>query len=177
MFIKSLAATATAVIASLTIAPFAEAGLNHKAIANKLHSIGVTTEYGTCAPSEHGQAIGSYNFIHNHFCISDVIQDQQLFEETVTHELVHVIQDCINGGISSNEMGSITRWLSEGDVTKENSMDENLMALLRKANKVDHVHEWTSHMHSDHKWVEIEAYALENSPLFVLQMLNNCNAL
>ena len=174
MFIKSLAATATAVIASFTIAPFAEAGINHKAIAEKLHSIGVTTSYGECGDSPHGSPIGTYNFIHNHFCLSNQIQEQALLDETVTHELVHVIQDCIGGGIGTNQMGSVTRYLSDGDTIKENSFDESLISILRKEGKLAHVHEWTSHMQEDTKWIEREAYALENSPLFVLKLLNQC---
>jgi hypothetical protein len=176
MFIKSLAATAAAVIASLTIAPVAEAGLNHKAIVSKLHSLGITTQYGACLSNEHGATLGTYNSLTNHFCISDQIQDVQVFEETVIHELTHVIQDCIGGGIASSNLGSITRYLSDGDVATENTLDTNLVSLLRKQNKLHHVHKWTSHLPDHAKFIEVEAYALENSPLFVLKLLNQCGA-
>ena len=175
--IKSLLATAAALVTSLTLVTTAEAALNHKGIATKLNSIGVSTEYGTCTGIDGIKPIGSYNFINNHFCISDEIRTNELLEETVIHELVHVIQDCLaDGGIADDEMGSVTRYLSEGDASREENMDEIIESQLSKRGKLDHVHEYTAHMEPEHKWVELEAYHLETSPLLVLTLLNQCKA-
>ena len=174
MFIKQIV-TAVAVVAAACVSiPEAKAGLDHKAIAAKLHSIGVTTEFGDCGSNVHGPALGTYNSRDNHFCISNEIPDMTLFNETVVHEVIHVVQDCIGGGIASPEMASITRYLSDGDVEQERLMDRQLIADLHEKGKLNNVYEWTSHLPDESKFIEIEAYHLETSPLFVMKLLNKC---
>lgn len=176
MFIKRFI-TAVAVVAAACVSiPEAKAGLDHTAIAAKLRSIGVTTSYGDCGSNVHGEVLGSYNSGSNHFCISNKISDVNLFDETVIHEVVHVLQDCVGDGIGSADMGSLTAWLSGGDTVKEEAMDNKLIADLHKRNKLSHVDKWTSHLNENNKWIEREAYYFETSPLFVLKMLDQCNS-
>ena len=173
-FVATIAAVATACVSI----PSAEAALNHTAIVEKLQAIGVTTSYGKCAGDGHNDpsgVLGSYNSRDNHFCISESVTTTQLLDEVVVHELVHVVQDCIGGGIASPNLGSITRYLSSGDTVHENILDQGLIGTLLRQNKMDHVKQYTSHMPDSAKFTEIEAYSLENSPLFVLKLLSKCN--
>ncbi len=176
MFTKAILSALTAVAAGFVSMP-AVAGLNHAAIAAHLNSIGVTTSYGEC-PFEQGDAdlvLGTYNSLDNHFCISNNIgTSQQLLDEVVTHELAHVIQDCIGDGIDSSNLGSITHYLSAGDEVHEELLDQGLIGALLKREKMQHVTDHTSHIEDNMKWVEVEAYALEQSPLFVLKLLSKC---
>ena len=176
MFSKYLLSAVTAVAAGLVSMP-AVAALNHAAIAKHLNSIGGTTFYGEC-PFDHGDAdsvLGTYNTRENHFCISNNIgTSEQLLDEVVTHELTHVIQDCLGDGIASSNLGSITHYLSAGDEVHEQILDQGLIATLLKRKKMQHVQAHTSHMEDNMKWVEIEAYSLEQSPLFVLKLLSKC---
>ena len=167
-----------AMAAVLTIVPGAQAQseLNHKAIASHLRSIGVTTSYEDCKGSGHNPgmvSLGSYNFVTNHFCISNRIQDRAMFEQTVVHELVHVIQDCLAGGINSPEMGSITRWMSGGDVLKEKEYDKVILSRLIDNNKIDHVDTAAGHLRGS-QFMEREAYFLEDQPELVLNILSEC---
>ena len=177
MFSKSILAALTAVATGFVSMP-AVAALNHTAIAEHLRSIGVTTSYGVCE-FDHGDAdkvLGTYNSRTNHFCISNNIgTSEELLDEVVTHELTHVIQDCIGDGIASPNLGSITRYLSGGDVVHEELLDQGLISVLLKREKLEHVNEHTAHMEDNMKWVEVEAYSLEQSPLFVLKLLSKCN--
>ena len=176
MFSKTILSAVTAVAAGLVSMP-AVAALNHAAIAKHLNSIGVTTSYGEC-PFEHGDAdsvLGSYNSIENHFCISNNIgNSEELLDEVVVHELTHVIQDCLGEGIASPNIGSITYYLSDGDEVHEQLLDQGLIATLLKREKMQHVQTHTSHLPDNMKWVEVEAYSLEQSPLFVLKLLAKC---
>jgi len=116
MISKYLLSALTAVATGLVSMP-AVAGLNHTAISEHLKSIGVTTSYGECSftHGDDSQVLGTYNSEQNHFCISkSATTSAELFDEVVTHELTHVIQDCIGDGIASPNLGSITRFLSEG---------------------------------------------------------------
>ena len=176
MFSKYLLSALTAVATSIVSMP-AVAALNHTAIAKHLNSIGVTTSYGEC-PFDHGDAdsvLGTYNYLDNHFCISNNIgSSEELLDEVVTHELTHVIQDCLGDGIASPNLGSITHYLSGGDEVHEQLLDQGLIGALLKREKMQHVQTHTSHLEDNMKWVEVEAYALEQSPLFVLKLLAKC---
>jgi len=176
MFSKAIISALTAVATGLVSMP-AVAALNHTEIVTHLRAIGVTTSYDDCTMS-HGTPeglMGTYNSSTNHFCISKkATASQELLDEVVTHELTHVIQDCLGNGIASPNMGSITRFLSEGDTDHENILDQGLFSVLHAKGKIDHVREHTSHMDDGHKFVEVEAYALESSPLFVIKLLAKC---
>jgi hypothetical protein len=173
---KHLLSALTAVATGLISMP-AVAALNHTEIVKHLHAIGVTTSLGDCSMS-HGDPeslMGTYNSLDNHFCISEqATASAELLDEVVTHELTHVIQDCLGDGIASPNMGSITRYLSEGDTDHENILDQGLFSVLHAKGKMDHVREHTSHMEGGHKFIEFEAYALESSPLFVIKLLAKC---
>ena len=174
-FLAAVAAVATACVSI----PSAEAALNHKVIAQKLHSLGITTVYGDCTKptdSVPGTILGSYNSRTNHFCISDTVTDVDLLDEVVIHELAHVVQDCIGDGIASSDMGSITRYMSGGDSVHEEILDQGLIGTLLKRNKLEHVEKYTAHMPENVRYLEYEAYSLETSPLFVLKLLSKCGA-
>ena len=176
MFSKTILSALTAGSASLVSMP-ALAALDHTAIVKHLNAIGVSTSFDNCS-MEHGdptRLMGTYNSTANHLCISaKATSTPELLDEVVTHELVHVIQDCLGEGITSPNMASITRYLSEGDVAHENILDQGLFSVLTTNGKMDHVNAHTSHIDNGFKYVEVEAYALENSPLFVLKLLAKC---
>ena len=178
MFNRFIAAVAAVATACVSI-PSAEAALNHTKIVEKLHSLGITTSYGKCEPPQGaapGNILGSYNSSTNHFCISDTVTTNELLDEVVLHELVHVVQDCVGSGIASSNMGSITRYLSGGDTVHEEILDQGLIGTLLKRNKLKHVEKYTAHLPKSARYLEYEAYSLETSPLFVLKLLSKCNA-
>ena len=166
---------AAALIAVSTIIPAAKAEtqLDHTAIAAHLHLIGVTTQYGDCGSSTHGSRLGSYNATTNHLCISDSITTTSLLDETVLHELTHVIQDCISSGIAGENMSSITGFLSNNDEVKEKEMDKAILSKLIDEDKMLHVDRWASDLGTA-QFIEREAYAFETEPKLVLSLLSKC---
>ena len=168
-YLKKAAVSAFTLVAVLGMP--ANAALNYEEIARKLHSIGVTTQVGVC--NSNPDVLGQYSSGRNHLCISQRITDPGIQEETVLHELVHVIQDCIGDGIQSPRMGSIAYYLHGGEVNEAQSLHRYMAGQVNNRYSRSHIADHITSLGAD-AWVELEAYALEDQPKVVLSLLDRC---
>ena len=144
-------------------------------ITEKLNSIGVTTMVqNLCHPN--GGVRGSYNSYTNVVCITAETNNSDALLEVVLHETIHVIQDCISGGIQDGTMGSVTRYLSNGDRGQEKLMDNALLQDLQRRGLLDHAIQAAGGLDHQGAFIEIEAYAFQNDPEAVFNLLNQCNS-
>ena len=139
----------------------------------KLQSIDVTViSQRECAPVQ--GVLATYNSFTNVMCITErAINSEQLLE-TVNHEIIHVVQDCIQG-MSNGQMGSVTRYLADGDAEEEQQLDEALFDTLRSTGLYEHVAVLTDNYRSPQAWIETEAYALQYNQEAVNGLLDMCN--
>ena len=172
MFKRLRQAAVAAVTACAVFALPAHAGFNYEAIGRKLNSIGISTEVGTCGDDP--SVLGRYNSGINHLCINESIDDEALLEETVLHELVHAIQDCIGEGVASPHMGSIAGYLNNQNRPAIVVMHD---AMRQKVNDRYSYKFFKNYIESrgTNAWIELEAYALETNPDVVFDLLDRCN--
>lgn len=163
-------------VAALTACAFvgmpAQAGLNYESIARKLESITITVETGVCDSDPN--IAGTYNSRSNHLCISDRITDRAYYDEVILHELVHAIQDCIGGGIYSPEMGSIASYIYGGYTSEAAALHRNMRHDVNTRYTRQHIRETIDALGPE-AYIELEAYALEDEPELVFELLNQCN--
>ena len=159
--ISSIAASAlmlvtTAPAKAVTVGDFFE----------RLQTIGITVVYNDCDDS-----YGKYSPVRNEMCINkDLLHPtkRDLFDETLAHEAVHVIQDCMDdeGGVDSNYLIPIISAfnIAGEDTTKlkqyvSNNLSENYFDLI---NEIDN---------PVIQKAEMEAYAMESDPELVYDIL------
>ena len=134
----------------------------HAEMITTLDAMGVPVLNGTdddrlCAPpAEDGSyTLGWYTPVHNVIvlCHGDMAQRSQ----TLTHEVVHVIQDA-RGGLNNSEMGEMTRL--HFNYVAENISDRKAQTIVSLYDKKDWV-------------VEAEAFFYQDSPEIVSDALKS----
>ena len=141
-------------------------------LESKLNSVGViVVKQQACAPEV--AILATYNPYTNILCISQAAAESDRLLSIVTHEVVHVVQDCI-AGMANGKMGSVTRYLSNGDKAEERELDEALFRTLEAENNLDHVSKLTNQFQATGSFIEVEAYALQNNQPAVHQLLDQC---
>ena len=160
-FISSIAASALMLVSAapakaVTVGDFMQ----------RLQTIGITVVYGECDNS-----YGMYSPVRNEMCINRDLLDptkRALFDETLTHEAVHVIQDCMDkdGGVNGDYLIPIISAfnIAGEDTTKlkqyvSENLPENMYDFLREIDD------------SVLQKAEIEAYAMESDPELVYDIL------
>ena len=131
----------------------------------RLQTIGITVVYNDC-----DGALGMYSPTRNQLCINEKLLDpsqRALFDETLTHEAVHVVQDCMEeGGVASDYLIPI--------ITAFNIQGEDTTKLKQYVS--DNLSEtYYSFINGIEDPViqkaEIEAYSLESDPELVYDIL------
>ncbi|MFM8935700.1 MAG: hypothetical protein ACKOE9_01770 [Vulcanococcus sp.] len=115
--------------------------------------------------------LATYNMGLNQLCLSWELQGQpQLRERVLRHELVHVVQDCLDGLATPT---SLT--LAAGLRTTGSFSDQQLAGFflqeLRAQGNLQHVVATTALLPQDSRQREIEAYALQGDPGLVERLL------
>jgi len=158
-----ISSIATSALLLISAAPAKAVTLND--FMGRLRTIGITVIYEDC-----GGAFGRYSPTRNEMCINaDLLDPTQraLFDETLTHEAVHVVQDCMDeGGVESDYLiPIITAFHIEGeDTTKlKQYVSENF-----PTNLYSFIEDMDDEVIQK---AEIEAYALESDPKLVFQIL------
>ena len=132
----------------------------------RLQTIGITVIYDEC-----DGAFGVYSPTRNEMCINAQLLDptqRALFDETLTHESVHVIQDCMDedGGVDSDYLVPIINAfnLAGEDTTKlKQYVAENLP---------EHLYSFLEDIEDEViQKAEIEAYSMESDPELVYDIL------
>lgn len=134
----------------------------HRALAQKLNDIGVRIWDGrngeNCKPDEDGYTRGYYNYVNNYvvLCTNNGTMGEML--QTLTHEAVHVVQDCYAGGIYTN------------DIQPTNKPTElRKLAQRLPAHKAQNI----MRAYDQEDWdFEVEAFYFETSPSKTLAGLN-----
>ena len=119
-----------------------------------------------------GKSLAVYNPRLNTMCLPDNSAD---FDESLTHEAVHALQDCITeGGINDSRMITVHSFLKNtqepGDTHAADFM-AGVKSSLAEFDDVPHIQEHYSKVNRD---MEAEAYALEHNPQFVYDLLKIC---
>ena len=147
---------------------------DYQQITDKLNSVGVTVMVQQlCGPSSN--ILATYNSYTNVLCVTEATTRSDILADVVQHEVVHVIQDCV-AGMANGQMGSVTRYLANGDSLLERNLDESLWNTLESRGKLDHVMALTNDLEADGAYVEFEAYGLEDNQEAVYGLLERCGA-
>ena len=159
-FIASLAASAL-----MLLTPTAAEAVTRDAFIERLREIGVTFTSGDC-----NDGMGSYKPGPNILCINDQLfaaGQSDLLDETLTHEAVHVVQDCMDpGGFLSDSLTPIITSLEESDVDTDGLKD-----YVSKNLRPTYIEFLNGIENYVVKTAEIEAYSLESDPDLVYKML------
>jgi len=135
-----------------------------------MRALGITVSVETRCSSLSN--IGTYKPASNHICLAKPkIPDKATLTKAITHEAVHVIQDCLGEGLASSRVRSIGDYLiSEHGLSPE--------AVARQFKQLHTGSIW----HTRHRFkridrrtseMEFEAYSLENEPARVFKMLTS----
>jgi len=163
MIIRKLVAATLAAATVLSAAP-AEA-VTRNQFVSRLKQIGVTLTRGNC-----DGAYGTYNPYSNTMCLNDQLFErgnEQVWDNTITHEAVHVAQDCVNGFHEGTLVAFVNDMNARGlDTTKLKSfvsqkLDPSYIAYIKRIDD------------PARRDAEYEAYALESSPDLVYDMLSS----
>lgn len=163
-FYAACAASLSAVALLLSSAGTAEA-VTRQQFIERLQRIGVEIVHGRCD--------GSYGYYlpdTNVMCIHESLlkdENMPLWDETVTHEAVHVVQDCANG-FQERTLVSLLNWATEKGwetASLKEYMNDNISSTY-----IDYVNGMPA---GERRNAEIEAYTLEKDSDLVYQMLSS----
>ena len=154
---------------ALTVTP-GEAVTRNEFVA-RLKQIGVNlVHHPTCQPAGLEPVFGMYNPSTNTMCINSELfapGQEALWDETVTHEAVHVMQDCINGFDEETLVSFL-------DYALENDHDTTKLREYMTKNLSPDYYEFINAIEDGHiRDAEIEAYALESDPQLVYEMMES----
>ena len=138
-------------------------------LSDQMRSFGVRVEVvSTC--SNNTNAVGTYNRRSNILCIATShIDHDGLLIETVTHEAVHVIQDCLGGGLHSAGQRSIADYLIKNRGFSAKAVVEQFKTLHHSS--LNHTRKVLTDADDRTREMEFEAYALESHPARVFDLL------
>jgi len=134
-----------------------------------LRAIGVEVQLGgVCgAPGQ----LATYNMGANVLCLGDALLARPSERSKVLHhELVHVVQDCLDGLETSTSM-PLTEGLRRAGSLSERQLNGFFLQHLRNQGNLDHVVATTAALPQDGRQREIEAYALQADPALVQHLL------
>lgn len=138
-------------------------------LLEQLRSLGVgVTQQAECgAPGQ----LATYNMGANLLCLSDALSKRPAERSKVLHhELVHVVQDCLDGLDTPTSMTLVDGLRRAGDLT-ERQLNGFFLQYLRDQGNLQHVVATTAPLPQDGRQREIEAYALQADPALVQHLL------
>jgi hypothetical protein len=167
---KTITRTVAAALLVMS-APLSAEAVTRLEFVERLQNVGIELTSGEC-----DGAFGMYSPSKNLMCINDKLFEQgqqNMFDETITHEAVHVIQDCLaEGGIQGNTLIPMITAM------RENDMDTSGLVDYVNKNLTDAYADYISEIKEPVVAVaETEAYALESNPDLVYNLLGSmCTA-
>jgi hypothetical protein len=97
--------------------------------------------------------------------------DNGLLVETITHEMVHVIQDCLEGRLGDNQSTSLYVYsLQQGEPRQADRLKNGVLSKLKRRYKSIDLPEL---LDPNLKVQEYEAYALEDNPDQVVKLFRS----
>jgi hypothetical protein len=141
----------------------ADAGLD------QLRRLGVAVVVGAQCGGP-GQ-LATYNMGLNRLCLSRELEHQPgLRERVLRHELVHVIQDCLDGLETPTSL-TLAQGLRATGAFTDQQLAGFFLQYLRAQGNLQHVVAATAPLPQDSRQREIEAYALQGDPGLVQRLL------
>jgi hypothetical protein len=118
-----------------------------------------------------GRQLATYNMGSNQLCLSRELQRQPLVRsKVITHESVHVIQDCLDG-LATPTSGTLAQGLRASGQFSPDQLQAFFLGHLRRQGNLQHVIATTAELPLDSRQREIEAYALQADPPLVARLL------
>ena len=139
----------------------------------RLRDLGVAVQLGgVCgAPGQ----LATYNMGANLLCLGDALMARpQERSKVLHHELVHVVQDCLDGLESPTSM-PLAEGLRRAGTLSERQLNGFFLQHLRDQGNLDHVVATTAVLPQDGRQREMEAYALQADPALVQHLLRQCS--
>jgi hypothetical protein len=135
----------------------------------RLRDLGVEVQLGgVCgAPGQ----LATYNMGANRLCLGEALLARpQERSKVLHHELVHVVQDCLDGLESPTSM-PLSEGLRRAGRLSERQLNGFFLQHLRNQGNLDHVVATTAVLPQDGRQREMEAYALQADPALVQHLL------
>jgi hypothetical protein len=115
--------------------------------------------------------LATYNMGLNQLCLSTALRAQpQLRDRVLHHELVHVVQDCLDGLDTPTSL-TLHKGLRGTGAFSERQLDGFFLQYLHAQGNLRHVVATTAMLPQDSRQREVEAYALQSDPPLVLRLL------
>jgi hypothetical protein len=141
----------------------------YKKVFDGIYAAGATVNLvNNCPPKIEGAYYRSKGAL---FLCTNNTKGNALFR-VLTHEAVHVVQDCIVGRVGDGHAQAIGLVIyDKGGSKLAENFAYNVIAPLLSENTINHVRS----SEPKEKWaMELEAYALQNDPKTVISLLNLC---
>lgn len=133
-------------------------------LIRQLNSIGVQVHANRNCGASHQNNHAIYHYDRNTICLSsNTLNNTKLLDQSLTHESMHVVQDCV-AGIDNEFYMPLTTYFRKIKIEprKIEQWRQAVLRELRRRGSIDHVRNVTvDSLHAD---VEAEAYAFENHP-------------
>ncbi len=115
--------------------------------------------------------LATYNMGANVLCLSTELERDPLLRVTlIQHELVHVVQDCLDGLATPTSLTLAEGLRSSGQLSGE-QVNRFFLQHLRKQGNLNHVVASTVQLPLESRQREFEAYALQADPAMVAYLL------
>ncbi len=115
--------------------------------------------------------LATYNMGLNRLCLRTALRAQPpLRARVLHHELVHVVQDCLDGLETPTSL-TLHQGLRDTGAFSERQLDGFFLQYLRAQGNLRHVVATTAALPQDSRQREVEAYALQGDPPLVLRLL------
>ena len=115
--------------------------------------------------------LATYNMGLNQLCLSAQLEQQpRLREQVLRHELVHVVQDCLDGLDTPTSL-TLAQGLRSTGAFSDQQLAGFFLQYLRAQGNLKHVVATTAPLPQDSRQREIEAYALQGDPALVQRLL------
>ena len=154
--------------AALRAAPAAEP-LPEAELLEHLRGLGVRVDIRSQCGAQGQLAI--YNMGANWLCLNQGLSDRPAERSRVLHhELVHVVQDCLDGLDTPTSSTLAEGFRRDGSLSGA-QINGFFLRYLQRQNNLEHVVASTALLPQESRQREIEAYALQSDPALVQRLL------
>jgi len=154
--------------AALRAAPAAEP-LPEAEVLERLRGLGVQVDIRAQCGAKGQLAI--YNMGANWLCLNQGLSDRPAERSRVLHhELVHVVQDCLDGLDTPTSSTLAEGFRRDGSLSGD-QINGFFLRYLQRQNNLEHVVASTALLPQESRQREIEAYALQSDPALVQRLL------
>ena len=166
--IQRLIHTATLMIVAI---PLSASATTRRELITQLDKIGIDIRTSESCGVKHQNNYATYHYSLNQICLSTTSsKDKTLLDQSLTHESMHVVQDCV-AGIDNQYYIPLTAYYRKINVDPEKiaRWRKAVLAELKRRETIEHVRNVA--LDSHHADIEAEAYAFENHPKDVVALL------